>query len=152
VKNRVQNSPFKCNLQRYIEDVERHGLAQLHQMRGRVGRGPRQSHCYLLQGDDSNGFQSRERLRVLEQTNNGVRIAENDLRQRGPGEFFGKKQSGTPISGLFHASVETDIVLLDHARRAAAETIARSNVRGEGLPAPLAVALRDMDPTMDLQV
>ena len=135
-----------------IEDVERHGLAQLHQMRGRVGRGPRKSHCYLLISDECNGYQSAERLRVLEQTNNGFRIAENDLRQRGPGEYFGKKQSGTPISGLFHASVETDIALLDQARKAAAETIARSNVRGEGLPAPLAIALRGLDCSVDLQV
>jgi len=134
-----------------IEDVERHGLAQLHQMRGRVGRGPRRSHCYLLAGDNI-ASAAIARLRVLESTNNGFRIAENDLRARGPGEFFGKKQSGTPM-GLFHASLTNDVTMLDHARKAAAEMIARSHVRGEpSIPAPLAVQLQGVDTLVDLRV
>ncbi|HET8906162.1 MAG TPA: ATP-dependent DNA helicase RecG [Ktedonobacterales bacterium] len=77
-----------------IEDAERFGLSQLHQFRGRVGRGAHQSYCYLLSHDA--GMTARERLSVLEQTTDGFVLADADLRLRGPGDFFGTRQSGLP--------------------------------------------------------
>ena len=77
-----------------IEDAERFGLSQLHQFRGRVGRGAHQSYCYLLSQDA--GMNARERLAVLEQTSDGFALADADLRLRGPGDFFGTRQSGLP--------------------------------------------------------
>ena len=133
-----------------IEDADRHGVSTLHQLRGRVGRGSRQSKCFLLVGDEA-GYPSQQRLRVLERSNNGFHIAESDLRMRGAGDLLGTRQSGSQVS-LFHASVATDLFLLEAARRAAAETIARANVRGENLPAPLAIALKDRPALVDLNV
>jgi len=78
-----------------IEHAERFGLAQLHQLRGRVGRGAHRSHCFLVAAY-ARGDQARERLRVMEQTTDGFRIAEKDLELRGPGEFLGTRQSGLP--------------------------------------------------------
>lgn len=77
-----------------IENANRFGLAQLHQFRGRVGRGRHKSYCILI-ADDSSG-DAEARLRALEQTNDGFQLAERDLEIRGPGEFFGRKQSGLP--------------------------------------------------------
>lgn len=77
-----------------IEEAERFGLAQLHQFRGRVGRGEHQSYCFLLPGKES--AVANERLKILEKTNNGFEIAEADLGIRGPGAFFGSRQSGLP--------------------------------------------------------
>ncbi len=77
-----------------IEDADRFGLSQLHQFRGRVGRGEVQSYCYLL--SDEAGAQASERLSVMERTTDGFALAEADLRLRGPGDFFGKRQSGLP--------------------------------------------------------
>ena len=133
-----------------IEDADRHGVSTLHQLRGRVGRGKRQSACFLLVGKEA-GFAAKDRLRVLERTNNGFHVAESDLRLRGAGDLLGTRQSGGTLD-LFHASVQTDLYLLEAARRAAAETIARANVRGETLPAPLAIALRDKPQPQDLNV
>ena len=76
-----------------IENPERLGLAQLHQLRGRVGRGKKASHCVLLYQSPL-GAQSRARLEVLRESNDGFRIAEEDLRQRGPGEVLGTRQTG----------------------------------------------------------
>jgi ATP-dependent DNA helicase RecG len=77
-----------------IEDAERFGLSQLHQFRGRVGRGALQSYCYLL--SESSSMVANERLGILERTTDGFKLAEEDLRLRGPGDFFGTRQSGLP--------------------------------------------------------
>ncbi len=77
-----------------IEDADRFGLSQLHQFRGRVGRGAHQSYCYLLSQEAS--AQARERLSVMERTTDGFELAEADLALRGPGDFFGTRQSGLP--------------------------------------------------------
>jgi ATP-dependent DNA helicase RecG len=129
-----------------IEDADGFGLAALHQLRGRVGRGERQSKCFLLhspgggENAELKGDRARDRLRVLEQSNNGFRIAESDLQLRGAGELFGTKQSGQQVN-LFHASMSTDLYLLEAARKAAAEMISRALLQEEPLPAPIKVAL-----------
>jgi ATP-dependent DNA helicase RecG len=99
-----------------IEDAERFGLSQLHQFRGRVGRGAQQSYCYLL--SSSGGVNASERLSVVERTTDGFVLAEEDLRLRGPGDFFGTRQSGLPE--LRVASV-ADTALLGEARQIAEE-------------------------------
>src|SRR5690606_32323297 len=77
-----------------IYDAERFGLSQLHQLRGRVGRGEHQSHCILIA--DPKSDVGRERMRVMTETNDGFEVARRDLELRGPGDFFGTKQSGLP--------------------------------------------------------
>jgi ATP-dependent DNA helicase RecG len=95
-----------------IEGADRFGLAQLHQLRGRVGRGSDQSYCLLIpsQGDAS----ENERLKAMAESNDGFVLAERDLQQRGPGEFLGTRQSGY-ASGLRMASL-TDVKLIEKAR------------------------------------
>jgi ATP-dependent DNA helicase RecG len=96
-----------------IEHPERFGLAQLHQLRGRVGRGAHQSFCILM-GPKMFVEESRERLQAFSRTNDGFKIAEEDLRLRGPGEFFGTRQSGLP--DLRAANIIRDAELLEQAR------------------------------------
>lgn len=96
-----------------IEQAERFGLSQLHQLRGRVGRGAAQSYCILVTGRLNDT--GRERIRTMTDSNDGFHIAEMDLKLRGPGEFFGTKQSGLP--GLRIANILRDQELLDLARR-----------------------------------
>lgn len=100
-----------------IEHAERFGLAQLHQLRGRVGRGARASTCVLLYQAPLSAL-ARERLRALYETTDGFEIARRDLAQRGPGELLGLRQSGQAL--LRFADLNTDETLLDQAREAAA--------------------------------
>lgn len=99
-----------------IEHAERFGLSQLHQLRGRVGRGAEQSYCVLLTGDKKTAI-AKERLGIMEETNDGFKIAEKDLEIRGQGEIFGTRQSGVQLFKI--ANIVRDIEILDAARRSA---------------------------------
>ncbi len=98
-----------------IEEAERFGLAQLHQMRGRVGRGDYQSYCLLMGSPASK--EGRRRLQVMTETGDGFQIAEEDLELRGPGEFFGTRQSGMPELRL--GNIVSDMELMELARQEA---------------------------------
>ena len=104
-----------------VENAERFGLSQLHQLRGRVGRGSAKSYCILL--SDTQSEQTRQRLKVLTQTNDGFRISEEDLRLRGPGDFFGQRQHGLPALQI--ADLSCDMRVLTEAQQAARELMAR---------------------------
>ena len=109
-----------------IEHAERFGLSQLHQLRGRVGRGATASACVLLYatGDSGRlGETARDRLRAMIDTTDGFEIARRDLEIRGPGEFLGARQSGAPL--LRFADLEADHALLDWAREAAPQMLER---------------------------
>ncbi len=95
-----------------IEQAERFGLSQLHQLRGRVGRGAEQSYCLLV--TEKLGDIAKERVRTMVDSNDGFHIAEMDLKLRGPGEFFGTKQSGLPVFRL--GNIVRDKELLEEAR------------------------------------
>ncbi|MBI5442356.1 MAG: ATP-dependent DNA helicase RecG [Deltaproteobacteria bacterium] len=118
-----------------VEHAERFGLAQLHQLRGRVGRGSERSYCVLLAGEhlSRDGW---ERLKILGQTRDGFRIAEEDLRIRGPGDFLGTRQSGLPEFQV--ANILRDGPLLEEARDLAREVLRED----PGLTAPENAALR----------
>ncbi|MGC8667027.1 MAG: ATP-dependent DNA helicase RecG [Chthonomonadales bacterium] len=103
-----------------IEDADRFGLAQLHQLRGRVGRGEHSSYCLLL--SDAPTEDARARMQVMVDTCDGFRIAEEDLRLRGPGEFFGTRQSGLPE--LYIGDLVRDFAVMEEARRAAMRIVA----------------------------
>ena len=99
-----------------IEHAERFGLSQLHQLRGRVGRGAEKSFCVLLASEKQTSV-ARERLGIMEETNDGFRIAEKDLEIRGPGEVMGTRQSGLPIFRI--GNLVRDVLILEEARREA---------------------------------
>jgi ATP-dependent DNA helicase RecG len=101
-----------------VEHAERFGLSQLHQLRGRVGRGSRPSSCFLMAGGER-GEEAAARLSVMEKTADGFRIAEEDLRIRGPGDFAGVRQSGIP--DLVFADLVRDASILTLAKETAAE-------------------------------
>jgi len=120
-----------------IENAERFGLSQLHQLRGRVGRGSEISHCILI----SPGVtpESQQRLRAMTQTSDGFEIAEMDLRQRGPGEFFGTRQHGLPQLKL--ADITTELEMLHEARDDALAILAADPKLAAAVHRPLRDAL-----------
>ena len=103
-----------------VEDADRFGLSQLHQLRGRVGRGSRQSYCVFFGADK--GQTARERLKILCRTGDGFEIARADLAQRGPGDFFGRRQHGLPA--LHVADPVADLALMQSAREEAEALLA----------------------------
>jgi ATP-dependent DNA helicase RecG len=103
-----------------IEDADRFGLAQLHQFRGRVGRGEHKSYCALISRAENDD--AEERLRALEKSDNGFVLAEKDLELRGPGDFLGTRQSGLPNLRIAHLS---DLATLSLAREAAQKLFAQ---------------------------
>ncbi len=106
-----------------VENAERFGLSQLHQLRGRVGRGEHQSYCVLF--SESDGEIARKRLAVLCKTNDGFKISEEDLKLRGPGDFFGTKQHGVP--DLKIADLARDIKVLKDAQEVASEILKKDS-------------------------
>ena len=100
-----------------IENAERFGLSQLHQLRGRVGRGDNQSYCALI--TQSTNIEVKKRLEIMTKTNNGFIISQKDLELRGPGEFLGTRQSGLPDFKL--ADLINDSEILEQARNCAIE-------------------------------
>jgi ATP-dependent DNA helicase RecG len=111
-----------------VEHAERFGLSQLHQLRGRVGRGAHESYCVLLYqapwSDDA-----RERLRAMSDTSDGFVIAERDLKLRGPGDFFGTRQSGVPQ--LRAGDLTRDVDLLELAHSEARQRVERGTLTPE---------------------
>lgn len=116
-----------------IENADRFGLSQLHQLRGRVGRGEHQSHCILI--TDNVTEESKTRLKILSKTNDGFRISEEDLKLRGPGDFFGQRQHGLP--SLKIADMAENMETLHQAQEAAKEILNKdydlSRAENEGL-------------------
>ncbi len=103
-----------------IENAERFGLSQLHQLRGRVGRGVHKSYCVMVSDADSDEVKAR--LKIMTQTNDGFRIAEEDLRLRGPGDFFGSRQHGLPEMHV--ADLGADVNVMQTAQQDAAALLA----------------------------
>ena len=103
-----------------IENAERYGLSQLHQLRGRIGRGTEKSTCILV--SDAQNEEAQKRLRVMCETTDGFRIADEDLRLRGPGDFFGARQHGLPELRI--ADMSADFALLQLAQGEAKELLA----------------------------
>ena len=119
-----------------IENADRFGLSQLHQLRGRVGRGSAKAWCVLV--SDNKNPETRQRLRTLCGTNDGFRIAEADLQQRGPGDFFGSRQHGLPVFRV--GDLATDLSVLQQAQEAAAQLISQDRP----LPSLLAQAIESL--------
>lgn len=107
-----------------IENAERFGLSQLHQLRGRVGRSDLQSYCVL--SSSTRNPETRARLEIMEQTNDGFVIAEKDLELRGPGEFLGTRQSGLP--DMVVADIVKDTKILEMARSEAINFVKEHNI------------------------
>ena len=102
-----------------VENADRFGLSQLHQLRGRVGRGAHKSYCVLV--SDTDNEVSMSRLKVMTKTSDGFKIAEEDLKLRGPGDFFGSRQHGLPAMHI--ADICSDMNVLQTAQSAAHELL-----------------------------
>ena len=111
-----------------IEDADRFGLSQLHQLRGRVGRGKAKSYCVLI--SHNRNPETLHRLKALCSTTDGFKIAEEDLKMRGPGDFFGSRQSGLPVFRV--ANLSCDLQTLKQAQQASAEWIDEQGSSPEG--------------------
>jgi ATP-dependent DNA helicase RecG len=122
-----------------IESAERFGLSQLHQLRGRVGRGAEQSFCILMTGPKL-GKDSKLRMDTMVRTNDGFEIAEVDLKLRGPGDLEGTRQSG--LLGLRLADISKDASILQHARSSAAEILEEDPALTKPEYAPLLAELK----------
>ena len=101
-----------------VENAEYFGLSQLHQLRGRVGRGSEKSYCILI--CEAKNAVTKERLKVMKRTTDGFEIAETDLKLRGPGEFFGTRQHGLPVMKIANLYQDMDVLRL--AQQAAKES------------------------------
>jgi ATP-dependent DNA helicase RecG len=123
-----------------IENAERFGLAQLHQLRGRVGRGAEKSYCVLMHGNKVSK-ESRKRLELMCATENGFDLAEEDMKMRGPGDLEGTQQSGLPIT-LNIASLARDGRVLSDARSYAEHILAEDPTLSLEANSPLAAELR----------
>ena len=123
-----------------VENAEQFGLSQLHQLRGRVGRGKAKSYCILL--SDSQNEETRARLKVMTQTNDGFRISQEDLRLRGPGDFFGQRQHGLPAMKI--ADLSCDMRLLDEAQTAARQLMERDPELTDPAHRPLRRRIRQL--------
>jgi ATP-dependent DNA helicase RecG len=106
-----------------VKNAERFGLSQLHQLRGRVGRSDKKSRCFLIVGDDGAGKDGYRRLKVMEESNDGFRIAEEDLAIRGPGDFLGTRQHGLPTFAF--ADITRHAKLIERARKLADDVLER---------------------------
>jgi ATP-dependent DNA helicase RecG len=113
----VPNATIMC-----IYNAERFGLSQLHQLRGRVGRGNEKSYCFLLMGSD--GENARERLSTLKNSADGFKIAEKDLEMRGGGDFFGTRQSGKMLTDIKNLKYSTNVIFF--AKQLSDEAFARA--------------------------
>ena len=104
-----------------IENAERFGLSQLHQLRGRVGRGSQQSHCILL--TDNTGEECIRRMKIISKTSDGFKISEEDLKMRGPGDFFGQRQHGLPPLKI--ADIASDMEMMNLTKSIAEDIISK---------------------------
>ncbi|MFV0352869.1 MAG: ATP-dependent DNA helicase RecG [Oscillospiraceae bacterium] len=132
-----------------IEDAERYGLSALHQLRGRVGRGAAESYCFLVSGHA--GENAKKRLQFLAHTADGFEVAQFDLENRGPGDFFGSRQHGLPV--LRVADLATDTRVLKAAQSEAIQLLKEDPLLNEEQHLPLAKAVERMfeqnDPSMN---
>ena len=131
-----------------IEDADRFGLDQLHQLRGRVGRGSKHTYCVLI--CEANTLEATTRMQVMASTNDGFAISEEDLKLRGPGEFYGTKQSGIPELQI--ADIFRDLHILDIARKEAFALVERDPALAAPEVVPLKKALREKFDSFELAV
>lgn len=123
-----------------IENAERFGLSQLHQLRGRVGRGKHKSTCILI--SDAKGETAQKRLKTMCKTTDGFKIADEDLKLRGPGDFFGARQHGLPEMKI--ADLSSDMELLKQAQQAAKNTLATDPALRSEQNAPIKAAVIEL--------